>query len=313
MRSYLIAVFISLVCNYHLCGQAIKYLKNEATLLVENDAFTLNLYKDQYYSSGIFPAFRFVKDTTAQRKIIQSIQLNHRIYTPKDIMWRNEDLFDRPYAGQLSATLSREAYLHAHQYLKIAIELGWMGPSNGVGNMHRYWHKILNMGVPKGWGYQINDTPIALIHLKYGHSLLQFRRIEILSETNLTAGTTNNLVRQEVTFRFGRFFSIDRSSYFSGQLGSGKKLLKIPEMNEIYVFYAPGYERVFYNASIDGNFIGDASLFVSSSKKNVIQHRYGIMMSWPSFDLGMTGYIRSPETIESTGHYYVGVRMNQRF
>lgn len=313
MRSYFITAYIVLVCAFHLNGQSTKFLEHEARLVVENDAFTLNLYKDQYYSSGIYPAFRYVHDTSSQRKIIHGFQLNHRIYTPKKISWRFEELFDRPYAGQFSASFSSEYYFKSRKYFKWQLELGWMGPSTRVDKMHEYWHQIFHLGTPKGWKYQINDSPLATIYLNYGHSLIKAEKLEILSESNLAAGTTNNWVRQEFTIRFGRFLPINQSSYYSAQLGNTKKLLSIPVMSEFYAFYAPGYEYVFYNATIEGNLIGDESPFVKTAKKQIFQHRYGIMMSWPSFDLGFIGYIRSPETTESTGHYYVGIRMNQRF
>ncbi len=313
MRSYFITAYIVLVCAFHLNGQSTRYLKNEARLVVENDAFTLNFYKDQYYSSGIYPSFRYVHDTSAHRKVVHGFQLNHRIYTPKNISWRFEELFDRPYAGQISASFASEYYFKKGKYFKWEVELGWMGPSSRVGKMHAYWHQIFNLGTPKGWKYQINDSPLATISLKYGHSLLNIEKLEILSESSLAAGTTNDWVRQEIVIRIGRFLSINRSSFYSAQLGNVKKLMPVPEMSEFYVFYAPGYEYVFYNATIEGNFLGDESSFVKTPEKQIIQHRYGIMMSWPSFDLGFIGYIRSPETTESTGHYYVGIRMNQRF
>ncbi|XOV94038.1 MAG: lipid A deacylase LpxR family protein [Bacteroidota bacterium] len=313
MRSYLITVFLALVGLFHLNGQSTKYLKNEARLLVDNDAFTLNFFKDQYYTSGIYPGFRYVHDTTAHRKVIHGFKINHRMYTPKKISWRYEQLFDRPYAGQLSASFSSEYYFKSGKYLQVELEFGWMGPATKIGQMHRYWHKIWHMGLPKGWKYQINDSPIATLYLKYGHSVYSNNRLEILSESYLTGGTSNTWARQEITFRFGRFNSIDKSAYFAGQLGRVKKLLPIPELNEIYIFYAPGFEYVFYNATIEGNLIGESSPFVKVAVRNVVQHKYGMMMSWPSFDFGFTGYIRSKETTEADGHYYVGVQFNQRF
>lgn len=313
MRSYFITAFLALAGVFHLHGQSTKYLKNEIRLFVDNDAFTLNFFKDQYYTSGIYPSYRYIHDTTAQKKVIHGFKLNHRIYTPKKISWKFEEQFDRPYAGQLSASFSSEYYFKDGKYLMWEVELGWMGPSTKVDQMHRYWHEIWNMGLPKGWKYQINDTPLATLYLKYGHSLLSNDRFEILSESYLAGGTTNNWIRQEITFRFGRFNPIDKTSYYSAQLGNVKNLLSLPEMNEMYVFYSPGFEYVFYNASIEGNLIGKPSTFVKVAERKIVQHKYGMMMSWPSFDFGFTGYIRSREATEAEGHYYVGVQLNQRF
>ncbi len=313
MRSYLIAAFILLTSSLHLSAQTEKYLKNEARLIVDNDAFTLNFYKDQYYSSGIYPSFRYVRDTSSQRKIIHGFQLNHRIFTPKDILWRFEPLFDRPYAGQFSASFIADYYFRKGNYLGLEFELGWMGPSSKIGEMHTYYHQLFNLGEPRGWKYQINDTPLATIYINYAQTFLNYQSLELISESNIAVGTTNNWIRQELVIRFGNFMTIDQSSFYSGQLGKIKKKSPVTKMSEMYVFYAPGYEFVFYNATIEGNLIGKTSAFTKIAKRNIFQHRFGAVMSWPSFDFGILGYVRSPETTEATAHYYVGIRMNQRF
>src|SRR5690606_20808545 len=49
-------------------------------LVVDNDAFSGDLTRDQYYSSGIYPAMRMLADSSARSRNVLSWQLNHRIY-----------------------------------------------------------------------------------------------------------------------------------------------------------------------------------------------------------------------------------------
>ena len=314
MRFLIITILICLYWPFFLTGQVnSKSLSREARLIVDNDAFSLNLYKDQYYTSGIYPAIRYVHDSSSQHKIIRTLQLNHRVYTPKKISWRYESLLDRPYAGQLSASFTSEHYFSSEKYLQVQLELGWMGPSTKVDKMQTAWHKFFDLGVPRGWQYQINDTPIINLNLGFSQSLLRTEQLELITESNIAMGTILDWMRQEMVLRFGRFLPINKSAFYSATPGIIRKKTVEPVMQEFYLFYSPGIEYVIYNASIEGNFIGKPSIYTETVVDWIIQHRFGAMMSWPGFDLGFTGYIRTKETTEATGHYYVGIRMNQRF
>lgn len=312
MRLKITLLFIYFIGHF-VQAQDSKFLKYEAKLVVDNDAFTLNLYKDQYYTSGIFPSFRYIKDSASHHRIIHSFQLNHRIFTPKDITWGLEDLLDRPYAGQISGSFISQHYFESETYLQLQVEIGWMGPSTKIAETQTHWHHFFNMGIPKGWKYQINDTPIATFYFTYAKSLFRSERFELLSESNLGVGTVNDWLRQEFAIRYGNFLEINRGAFYSAKTGYHRTKSKFKRLEEAYLFYAPGLEFVAYNASIEGNFIGKPSTYIEKTVPWIIQHRFGAMLSWPVYDLGFTGYVRSKETTEATGHYYIGIRMNQRF
>lgn len=282
-------------------------------LIVENDAFTLDLSQDQYYSSGIFPAFRWLTDSTKNAKVIRSVQINHRIFTPKWVGWQREQQLDRPYAGQLSASYTNEYYFVSNQYLKTQIELGWMGPHVLGGETQEAWHKWFGMPLPKGWKYQINDTPIVNFYMTYVKPFYSSYNFELSGESNLALGSVFNYARQELMIRMGELKPIHQSAYTSSSLGTVRQRYDEPTISEIYFFYSPGFEYVFYNATIEGNFIGEKSAYTEEPLRWVFQHRAGIMFSWPRFDLGIIAYWRSPENTDATKHDYVGVRLNQRY
>lgn len=307
----IIIAVILLSTGFYSIGQS-HVFKYEIQLVVENDAFTGSLTKDQYYSSGIYPQFRILKDSSANAKIIRTYQLNHRMYTPSKIWLENVANFDRPYAGLLSVSTANEYYYSGGNYLKVELELGVLGPHAFVGNAQRAWHRFFNMPHPGGWKYQIEDCPVINVYLKHVHPLVQFQKLELLSESAGAAGTVYNWARQEFTLRIGRFNPAHQSSYTSSSLGKAGMHTKGGSTVESYFFYAPGLEYVAYNATLQGNFIGNESPDTVDAINWIWQHRAGVMFSWPMFDFGLISYWRKKENPEARHHHYVGIRMNHR-
>ena len=150
---YILHVFL-LLLSLLSQGQEKRYLNRELMIENDNDAYTLNLTRDSYYSQGLLIRYRHIIDTSAIRKTIRSYTLNHRIYTPKRLWWTQLEELDRPYAGQLSVSASNEYYFKSDAYLKLKGEVGWMGPSIKTAELQYGWHKT--------FGFQL---PLSLIHI----------------------------------------------------------------------------------------------------------------------------------------------------
>lgn len=315
MKDFFIAfIFLSITITSQAQEKSPKSrLTFDYQLVVDNDAFTLDLSADQYYSSGIYPAVRWLADSAGRAKVIRSVQLNHRIFTPSWIGWNRETQLDRPYAGQVSASVANEYYFPSSQYLKVQLELGWMGPAVRMGETQDNWHRWFGMPQPRGWHYQINNTPIGNGYVTYIKPLYSSYNFEVSSETNLAFGTVFNYGRQELMFRAGNLRPMHRSAYSGAALGDKRNASSSQKTVESYLFYAPGFEYVVYNATIEGNLIGEKSHFTLNQINRVFQHRAGFMFSWPRFDMGFTAYWRTPENDRATRHKYASIRLNQRF
>ena len=291
-----------------------KYLTRELQLENDNDAYTLNLERDQYYSNGVAIRYRMLMDSSGLKsglaKKIRAYELNHRIYNPRHLFWDNVEEMDRPYAGQISLGASNEYYYRNESYLRIRLELGWMGPSLKTDELQYGWHDLFGMQLPLGWMYQINEAPIINTYGTYTSTLARARGIDLLSESNIALGTTFTNIRQELTIRFGTLKSISQSTHYNGVLGIENKG---PDTHEFYFFISPGLEYVAYNATIEGNLIGKESIYTETREPWVYQMRAGLMMSWTKFDFALLYYRRTKETTEAVIHKYVGIRMNQRF
>ena len=291
-----------------------KYLTHELQAENDNDAYTLNLNRDQYYSNGVALRYRILMDsskwTSGIVKVIRSYDLNHRVYSPRHLFWEDSAQMDRPYAGQISLSASNQYYFKKGAYLKAKVEIGWMGPSLRTGNLQFEWHKTFGMQLPLGWKYEINDAPIINAYGTYAQTLLNGKILDLTSESNMALGTTFSFARQEFMVRFGKFKSIQNSTQYDGVLGIENKG---PANHEFYFFLSPGSEYVAYNATIEGNLIGKESIYTETRESWVFQMRAGIMASWTKFDFALLYYRRTQETTEATYHKYVGFRMNQRF
>lgn len=291
-----------------------KTLRHELQVEADNDAYTLNLTRDQYYSNGVYLKYRFLTDSSKWKsgieKVVRTFQLNHRIFSPKHLFWTDSAQLDRPYAGQISVSASNEYYLSNASYFKIQLELGWMGPAVGADRLQYEWHKTFNMTLPEAWQYQINDAPIINLYGKYVRTLTRAQDTDLVSESSLAIGTTFTHIRQEFMFRAGNLNPIHRSTQLNGVIGRKDDSRKL---QEFYFFISPGVEYVVYNSTIEGNFIGKESIFTETRVPWVYQTRAGLLWSWTKFDLAFIYYRRTKETTESTYHKYIGIRMNLRF
>lgn len=312
IRHFTILVFV--LCSIGAFSQKKKYLNHELMVENDNDAYTLNLTRDQYYSNGVALRYRFLTDSSkwgsSIEKVIRAYHINHRIFSPRHLFWRDSSQMDRPYAGQMSLSVSNEYYFKKKSYLAVELELGWMGPSLRIGNLQYEWHKTFGMQLPLGWRFQINDTPIINLWGTYAKTVFSRESFDITPESNFTVGTAFGHVRQELMFRIGNILPIHQSTQFNGVVGRENNG---PGQKEIYFFISPGMEYVFFNSTIEGNIIGEESIFIKETLPWIYQTRAGFMMSWTKFDLAFLYYRRTKETSESVFHKYVGIRMNQRF
>ncbi|SNS86321.1 hypothetical protein SAMN05421640_1573 [Ekhidna lutea] len=291
-----------------------KYLTRELQVENDNDAYTLNLTRDQYYSNGVALRYRMLTDSTEWKpgikKVIRAYELNHRIYSPRHLFWKDSADMDRPYAGQITLAASNEYYTDRNAYIKLKLELGWMGPALRMGDLQYEWHKAFGMQLPLGWQYEINNAPVINGYGTYAKRLVDTNGIDLISESNIALGTSFTHARQELMVRFGDLLPIHRSTQYNGILGREDKG---PDTHEFYIFLSPGIEYAAYNATIEGNWIGKESIYTETREPWIFQMRGGLMMSFTKFDIAFLYYRRTKETTEATYHKYVGIRMNQRF
>lgn len=290
-----------------------KSLNREFQVEADNDAYTLNLTRDQYYSNGVYLRYRFLTDSSKWKsgvdKVVRSYDINHRIFSPKHLFWTDSAQMDRPYAGQFSISASNEYYYKNESYLKVKLELGWTGPGVQADRLQYAWHKTFNMTLPQGWMYQINDAPLINIYGTYVKTIARGKDADFITESNVALGTSFTHARQEFMLRLGKINPLHQSTQLNGVIGRKDNERKL---QEFYFFISPGVEYVAYNSTIEGNFIGKESIYTEERLPWIYQTRAGLLWSWTTFDFALLYYRRTKETPESIFHKYVGIRMNLR-
>jgi lipid A 3-O-deacylase len=287
------------------------HYKHQISLLVDNDVFT-SLWRDQYYSSGLFGTYSWLKEQSEHKKTIRSVSLVQRMFTPRLVTWDVPELFDRPYAGHLS-TIFSIAQLRHDRVWKHQFELGWMGPGSLTGKIQETWHNMLGLPPPNGWEYEIQNSPIINYYGSLGARILGNGQLELLNETHLAVGTTFNHLRTEMLIKAGRFKNLMQSVHYNGQFGTKKSEQRSEFLEEIVLFYAPGVEYNFFNSTIEGNPLGKEPSHTEKPIRWIGQHRFGLLLGWKGFDLTVNYYRRTKETTESTSHQYAGVQLARRF
>ncbi len=284
---------------------------HQVAVLVENDVFT-SLYRDQYYSSGLFGTYSWLKQDHEDLKVIRSASLVQRMFTPQFVSLNDVNDFDRPYAGHLSFQIKNSRY-RRNQVLQHQLEIGWMGPKTLTGDIHVNWHNFLGLIEPRGWDFEIRDSPIINYHGTLTAKLAGNEVVELLSDSNVSLGTAFNFVRQEMIVRMGKLLPLLRSIQCNGQLGTQKTTSKSDITDEFVFFYGLSTEYNIYNSTIEGNLIGKKSPHVETPVDWILQHQVGFLFGWKGFDFTFRYYRRSKETTEATNHQYGGVLLARRF
>ncbi len=307
MRLLILAA--SIILAFYSYAQNGRWLDREISLQLDNDAFTLDIYLDRYYSQGTYLRYR-VLDTTKLHKRVKGVSFNHRIFTNQSISLTDTSLYDRPFAGHLTFSGFLSFY-HPKHVWTIDAEVGYMGKPSLAEPIQTYWHRWFGFGEPKGWPFQINDAPVVNAHFNWIQSLAGNENIELLANYNLALGTAFNYSSAHLIIRGGKLKPIKESVLTGGNLGSEK--LKSATQVETNLFIKLGPEYVIYNSAIEGNLTGPESVLTRTAEKWVLDVAGGLLMSWSSFDLSIIYHNRSRETRNSERDAWMEILFSQRF
>jgi hypothetical protein len=317
----------SLLCVYFLwCGwggsssrliaQTPDHLpfSRQLQVIVDNDAYFFTSY-DRYYSSGIFASYSVLRDNLPfskpdkEHKLFYDIVFSHYIYTPKNILWDKLDQLDRPYAGM--ATLGvRLNYLRPSSGFTVKADVGWLGPAIKTAELMRWWHGSLGIRLPRGWDYQINNTPVLMVAPSYLKRRAFSEKLDVVSTTAMSVGTVLNQLSQEVALRYGLPGGLNQSHLTNSLLNAGKANGGVVEW---YLLASWQGSYVLYNATIDGNFIGPESMYTESSEKVVLRQTYGALLAYKKADFELSFKTTSREVKGAENHRYMRARISYRF
>jgi len=258
------------------------------------------IFTDQYYSSGLLLTYRrhlasgiFTKDREQF-----TVELKQEAHTPSNVDTEDILKIDRPYAGFSGLTLGW-SLAGEFDLLEVRTLVGLTGPSSGAGGFQRWHHKnIVFISVPT-WFTEIEDSFHANLEVSYA---LEWELtpvpfgVWLALKPSAAYGTKDIYVQPQFIASFGRRNTIGRSIAFH-QVGSMER--------EIYFSFSFGYRFVGHNALLQGNALGDKSLYTIEPNDRVryvgfdFRHRFG------KNDYKFGYRYNSPEAPEMDNHKYI--------
>lgn len=240
---------------------AISTPKNQLEFRHDNDFILLT---DRYYSSGLFLTYRRglskgIFNAGAEQLGFQLVQ---QAYTPENIDSRNLNAIDRPYAGftglESSWSLAKGTYKIETKFL-----LGFTGQKSGAGEFQQWHHKNIVLASVPTWFTEIEDSFHANLEIDFVKEWQWAPNpfsMHVAIQPAVAFGTKDIYVQPEIVAYFGRRNPLETSIAYN-QIGSTDR--------EIFFSFRYAYRFVWHNALLEGNILGDNSVYTIPSEKRV--------------------------------------------
>lgn len=329
MLERIVFVFVILVSTWQVAAQSSgkdAVLNREIQIIADNDLF-LFTYRDSYYSSGAFARYRRLLESgewgatppiasSHYLKSIVTFDFQHKMFTPFEIWTDYEPNIDRPYAGWADVGIG-VGYYYLKAVLKSRVGLGWVGPATQTEHIQKAFHTVFATQIPRGWGeYQVDNRPSLQWSGSYMKKVLGNKNIDINGEGFFNLGTVRTVSGGALIFRWGFFNSLGNSALSGGKMGQRRKpLADIAQgyrTQELYVFFRTSVEKIVYDATIQGDLVGDLDQFKDQVEPIIYRRTWGLTRSGQHFDLSLSVHTMSAELIDGARHFYGTVSMSYR-
>ncbi len=277
--------------------ETVKPPKNQIEFRHDNDFV---LFTDRYYSTGMFLTYRraLASGIFSYGKQQLSFQLQQQAYTPSNIDTEEVLKIDRPYAGFTAFTAGWSLAKNSHLW-EVRTVFGLTGPSSGAGQFQRWHHKnIVFVSIPT-WFTEIEDSFHANLEVKHAMELELAPNpfgVRIALHTMAAYGTKDIYAQPELVTYFGRRNPL-ASSIAYDQVGSLER--------EIYFSLRFGYRFVSHNALLQGNILGDESLYTIDPNSKFFRWGLDLYHRFQKNDYRFGYRFISEEAIELTTHQYL--------
>jgi hypothetical protein len=220
-----------------------------------------------------------------QRRVSYSIF--QEIYTPEEIVDKEPDPNDRPYAGLLMWEANWFAY-DERIADRVKLELGLVGSASLGEQSQKLVHKITTANNPQGWNEQLDDEPIFRVgaqrNWRLQDGLLGPTEYDVIGLAHADAGTRRSDIGSGVVFRIGKGLG---SSLANVSLTPARDVNLIAGLRQHwYAFVGLGGEYVANDITLDGN------TFTNGPSVN-IEHWQGSATVGAAWNLGNWGCLFS--------------------
>ena len=258
MNSYNLLILLSFFYSFSI-GQSFK-LNDEPERIVEHQIELSHdndflQFTDRYYTAGNFITYRrLLKNKKYKRQ--NSFFLGQEIYTPSDLEETDISKFDRPYAGYLGFnfqhTVTGDDWIFDFLY-----SFGITGEISGGELIQNSFHSTAATDSrTASWTGQINNNFTNNCYFNYIKEWeLNANPFNAYFTINpsVAIGIKDVYIQNDFVFYFGKRNPIQHTAAYN-QLG----VLN----NELFFGIRTGYRYVVHDTMLQGNLIGDSSIFL---------------------------------------------------
>jgi len=313
MRIFTILLFFS----FSFYGFTQNSYSKEFSLQSDNDLYT-SIYRDRYYTNGLFLTFRTVaeSDTTNLIKKIHQFQVGHMMFTPFKATLQFSSSHDRPFAGYLYGAYSLNRFYKSQNMFSTEIQLGVIGPRAKSQELQNFMHSIYNYPEATGWKYQIQNAMAVNLNAKY---LKYFPKVsssifDVSSYNSLKIGTIFTSLSTGIYSRIG----LKKLQKFSNSVAFNSNINKTSQsFSESFIFIKPMLTYAFYDATIQGSFLNETSPVTFSINSLYFSLKLGYRFYKNRFQYGYTYYFHTKKLksvrvtkTNTYGSIYIGYYFN---
>jgi len=253
-----IIAFLFFSCVSFFCVAQNTYSK-EISLISDNDLYT-SVYRDRYYTNGLFLTYRVVKNETTNNlpKKIYKFQTGHMMFTAVKSTLPFASTHDRPFAGYLYGGFGISRFYPSNNILITDYEIGIIGPDAKGEELQTFMHDVYNYPKPLGWKHQIQNAFAINFNARYLHyfAKISSNTLDFSSFNTLKAGTVFTSISSGVYSRFG----LKTLQPFSNSVAFHSNLNTSFQSNsESFIFVKPMLNYTLYDATVEGSFLNKTS------------------------------------------------------
>lgn len=311
-------LFFSKLCYSFSRVDTLKTLTNEIGLTVDNDIL---FFIDWYYTAGHELAYRKLLSSekrlvtwfnrkNVSSKLISSVKLGNKIFTPKKTKFAGTQNMDRPYAGYTYVDFSISRLRKLSSISSLEFEVGLVGRATGLGQVQQWWHRQVGYEAPRGWDSQVSNEVVFNVNYHFQKSIKISNEFDLVSSTGLFVGTASNKVSQDLTIRLIEFSPLTQSVFSNSLLGyEGDK-----DKEEVFLFFGCGVDYVVSNIFLEGSLFNDnPSPFTVDANSWLFRRNFGIMYAKKRGSFALSIVNMGKEMKEGTRHSYASFKFSLRF
>ncbi len=240
----------------------------------ENDAYLLQK-KDAYYTNGFF--FRLTKAGERKgKKIVRSLQLSQKIYTPLIRKTTGPEDIDRPYCGYLYLGYQQTVFPQNNAILQTRAALGIVGGDSFGEDVQNGYHKLLRYAPFNGWQYQVRNALGIDLGFSYAQTLWQDSSwIQWVPQVEANLGTTFTNASIGSYLCVGSFERHSNSALWDARIQKKQTLTR--RNHELFIYWHPQFIFQAYNATIEGGlFSKGEGAVLGESSRIMFQQNWGL-------------------------------------